>query len=326
MPRRAFISLVLEVSGNVNADAGVGVRIPMKKVVSWNKEIRAFVSPRCIRRAIRNRLAEKGLEIDPLTIAKGQSAEKGQLTDIGDPIRYADDDLFGYLAPVKGKGEIQPARSSAVKVSPLIALHHTEINVEFAGRFPRTDISSEAPEANPVPFEIETAQWLGGMHVIISENVGKFKEDELPSSVLEKIRNREYSNVSSAEKTIELNPEERKRRLKALLEILIKEGWNFPRGSEATSQPKYHYAIVVLSESFVPMPNILRMDEELKLDMSSVEEALRIYNWDKAYLIDYREGKMYSLSKEKPKEEKKMTEGSLDDIVNAVVGFLLPTK
>jgi hypothetical protein len=60
--RRAFLTLVLGVSGNVNADAGVGIRIPMKKVVSWNREVEAFVSPRCIRRGIRGRFAEKGFQ------------------------------------------------------------------------------------------------------------------------------------------------------------------------------------------------------------------------------------------------------------------------
>lgn len=316
MPRRAFLSLVLGVSGNVNADAGVGVRIPMKKVVSWNREIRAFVSPRCIRRAIRTRLAEKGLEIDPLTTARGQ------LTDLGDPIRYADDDLFGYLAPERGRGEVQPARSGPVKVSPLIALHHTEISVEFAGRFPRTDLSGEAPAANPVPFEIETAQWLGSMHVIVSEDVGRFRKDELPASVLEKVERGEYGALKQEADRIELGGEERRRRLRALLEVLIKEGWSFPRGSEATSQPEYHYALVVLSGSFLPMPNVLRMNDELELDVSSLEEALRAYDWSEVFVIDYRRGEIHSLSGGR-REVSKIGEGSLDGVIEAVVDYLL---
>ncbi|MCS7102305.1 MAG: type I-B CRISPR-associated protein Cas7/Cst2/DevR [Candidatus Korarchaeum sp.] len=346
MPRRAFISLVLGVSGNVNADAGVGVRIPMKKVVTWNREIRAFVSPRCIRRAIRTRLAEKGFEIDPL------STEVGQLTDVGDPVRYADDDLFGYLSPKKGKGEVQPARSGPVKVSPLIALHHTEISVEFAGRFPRADVSDEAPDANPVPFEVETARWLGAMHVIVSEDVGRFRLDELPSDVLDRIEKGEYrglvssaggagglegprsevpkkmrkggreDSLPSGEGLKELERGEREKRLRALLEILIKEGWSFPRGSEALSQPEYHYALIVLSESFLPMPNVLTVDSELKLDMNSLEERLKIYDWIKAYVIDYEENKVHILSKN-GHEVRKIEEGPLNDIIRTITDFLL---
>ena len=315
MPRRAFLSLVLGVSGNVNADAGVGIRIPMKKVVSWNKEIRAFVSPRCLRRAIRERLAEKGFEVDPLTTTKGQ------LTDVGDPLRYVDDDLFGYLSPEKGKGEIQPSRSGVVKISPLIALHHTEISVEFAGRFPRTDISEEAPEANPVPFEIETAQWLGGMHVIISENVGRFREDELSKSVLDKVKEG-YKGVKYSGSMVELPVDEKRKRLQALLEILIKEGWSFPRGSEAMSQPEYHYAVIVLSERFVPMPNVLRMNDEMRLDVESIKEVLKIYDWREAYVIDYGRREVHRFNKA-GSEVSGMEEGSLDSVIQAVTDFLL---
>ncbi len=321
MPRRAFLTLVLGVTGNVNADAGVGIRIPMKKVVSWNREVRAFVSPRCIRRGIRTRLAEKGFQIDPQTTEKGD-----QLTDLGDPVKYVDDDLFGYLAPEKGEKEIQPARSGPVKVSPLIALHHTEISVEFAGRFPRTDISAEAKDANPVPFEIETAQWLGGMHVIISEDVGRFRTDELTKTLMEKVKGEYSSKVRSLGDMYQLDDEERTARLRALMEILLREGWTFPRGSEATSHPEYHYAILLLSESFIPMGNVLRMTDDLSLDYERVKESLRVYEWDRAFIIDYREGTVTEISREggEMKEEvKKLSEGALDDVIEAVTGFLL---
>ena len=333
MPRRTFISLVLGVSGNVNADAGVGIRIPMKKIVTWNREIRAFVSPRCIRRAIRTRLAEKGMKVDPLILLKEQ--QKKQLADTGDPFKYVDDDLFGYLSPEKGKGEIQPSRSSPVKISPLIALHHTEISVEFAGRFPRSDISADAPESNPVPFEVETAQWLGGMHVIISEDIGRFRVDELSKKVLDGLEKGEYAGVVKKDGVVMLDLNERKKRLKALLEILIKEGWCFPRGSEATSQPEYHYAIIVMSESFIPMPNVLKMDQKLKLDVNSVKEALKIYNWEKAYIIDYENREIHIFNGKNVKREGSaeraeieaekvdMTEGSLNDVIEALTNFML---
>ncbi|TDA38439.1 MAG: type I-B CRISPR-associated protein Cas7/Cst2/DevR [Thermoproteota archaeon] len=322
MVRRVFLTLVLGVSGNVNADAGVGVRIPMKKVVSWNREVRAFVSPRCIRRGIRGRLFEKGFQIDPQTLGKGQ------LTDIGDPIKYVDDDLFGYLAPEKGEKEIQPSRSAPVKVSPLIALHHTEISVEFAGRFPRTDISSEAPNANPVPFEIETARWLGSMHVIISEDIGRFKKDELSKNLLDKIK-KDYSNLVEEERNYyKLKKDERKKRVRSLLEILLKEGWSFPRGSEAENQPEYNYAILLLSEKFIPTPNVLKMNDDLELDLSATKEVLSLYEWNSAYIVDYKHGSLYILSKKEDKieeESEKLSEKSLNGVIDGATNFLLPT-
>lgn len=318
MPKRVFLSLVVGVSGNVNADAGVGVRIPMKKVVTWNREVRAFVSPRCIRRGIRTRLAEKGFAIDPQTSQKGQ-----QLTDLGDPIKYVDDDLFGYLSPEKGEKKVQPSRAGPVKVSPLIALHHTEISVEFAGRFPRADISPEAERANPVPFEIETANWLGAMHVIISEEVGKFRSDELTRGVLEKIK-KEYSQVVEAYgDSYKLKDEKRKERLRALIEILIKEGWTFPRGSEATNHPEFHYAILVLSENFIPTSNVLRMTDGMELDFEAVKKALELYNWGEAYVIDYKGMRVTKIIKGKGEEVLKLSKEAMDDVIEAVASYLL---
>ncbi|MGC8910416.1 MAG: type I-B CRISPR-associated protein Cas7/Cst2/DevR [Fervidicoccaceae archaeon] len=322
MPKRAFLSLIVEVSGNVNADAGVGVRIPIKKVVTWNREVRAFVSPRCIRRGIRARLAEKNFAIDP------QMIRGDQLADVGDPVKYVDDDLFGYLAPKKGEKEIQPSRTGPVKVSPLIALHHTEISVEFAGRFPRADISSEAIEANPVPFEIETARWLGMMHVIISENIGKFRLDELTEEVANKMKSEYSPNIEVSGDIYELKRDEREKRLKALMEILIKEGWMFPRGSEATDHPEFHYALLILSSNFIPTSNIMRMTQEMELDYEAVKSSLELYNWEKVFIIDYRKMELKELHK-KEKDEgidervEKLSDRALNGVINAVTEFLL---
>jgi len=98
MPNRALISLIIKVSGNVNADIGVGTRIPLKKLITWNQEVKPFVSARCIRRCIREKLYEKGFNIDPLQMI-GQRKEEQQLGDIGNPVKYVDDDIFGFLKP-----------------------------------------------------------------------------------------------------------------------------------------------------------------------------------------------------------------------------------
>lgn len=93
MLNRALISLVLKVSGNVNADIGVGTRIPLKKIITWNHEVKPFVSARCIRtrcirRCIREKLYEKGFSIDPLEMIGLPGRE--QLGDIGDPVKYVE--------------------------------------------------------------------------------------------------------------------------------------------------------------------------------------------------------------------------------------------
>ncbi|RLE79330.1 MAG: type I-B CRISPR-associated protein Cas7/Cst2/DevR [Thermoprotei archaeon] len=280
MPRRAFIASIIKVSGNVNADISVGIRVPMKKIFNWKQEVKAFVSARCIRRCIRERLAEKeGLYIDPLQLV-GAGRER-QLGDIGNPIKYIDDDLFGFLVP-----ERQPRkRSSPVKISPLISLHHTEIKVEFAARFPR-DFLKDYQEGNPVPFEIEVAEWLGRLNVIVSDRIGRFEVSELTEDMWKS------DKVSEVERGVfQLSAKERKRRLRALLEVLLWEGWEFPRGSESPCTPEFYYAVVALTEHFTPIFSYVDVSDD-ELDESKLARISDIYGKliNRMYVIDYRQG------------------------------------
>jgi len=307
MTKRVFASLVLGVTGNVNADAVIGTRITMKKVVTWDQEIRAFVSPRCIRRGIRKALAEyptnPPFQIDP------ELENGGQLGDVGDPIKYVDDDIFGFFAPTKGKGEIQAARASPIKISPLMALHHTEIGVEFGGRFPRKDLYPEAQEGNPAPFEIETAKWVGELQVIATDRIGRIRE----------------KTKSAAEKdgVYELPIEERKRRAEAFFDILLRLGWEFPRGSEAVSVPEFKYAVVAASDHFLPIGNVLRLDENLSLNAESALEALSIYDWEYSFVIDYNGKKVTTKNPQNGKlDEKTLSKEVLRDVIHTLAEYI----
>jgi len=274
VPRRAFISLILRVSGNVNADAGIGTRVPLKKIITWNQEVRPFVSARCIRRAIRERLYEKGFEIDPLQmVGKG---ERQQLGDIGDPVKYVDDDIFGFLLPQ----EPPIRRSSPIKISHLISLRHAEVRVEFAARFPR-DFLPNSIKGYPAPFEVELADWLGKLNVMISDRIGRFSNEELTENAKSNLR-----------ENLELPEDTRKRRLKAFLEILLWEGWIFPRASQSPSVPEFHYAVIALTDKFTPIFGYVDISDRGELDKSLIERMRRTYSQllEKLYILDYKNG------------------------------------
>jgi len=313
-PKRAFVCLLLKVSGNVNADAGVGTRIPLKKIITMNKEIKAFVSSRCIRRGIRKRMYERGLGIDPMFV-KGE-----KLFDAADPIKYADDDLFGYLAP----GEVT-SRNGPIKISPLISLKHTEIKVEFAARFPRSDFISEAQKAYPTPYEIEVAEFIGRLNVIISDQVGKFYEDELIEDVKEKIGKKEgdYGNLSKVGDQYVLPLDKRRERLKVFLEILLREGWEFPRGAQSPNVPEYHYAVIMLTNRFVPMFGYVDITEEGVLDGALLSRMRQQYSglFEKLIVIDYKNGKAKVFGG--GEEEKELTSNTWDEIINEIVGYIV---
>jgi len=317
MPSRALISLVLKVSGNVNADIGVGTRIPLKKIITWNHEVKPFVSARCIRRCIREKLYEKGFPIDPLQII-GAAPEREQLGDIGNPIKYVDDDIFGFLRaqepPIK--------RSSPIKISHLVSLRHAEVKVEFAARFPR-DFLAEYRSGYPAPFEIELAEWLGKLDVIISDRVGRFSDDELTEDLKKQL---------SGQMT--LNKDERKRRLRGFLEVLLWEGWTFPRGAQSPSVPEYYYAIIGLTKRFAPIFGYVDVTEEGKLKEDLVEGMRKLYGWllDKLYILDYKGG-CYTEYTYKPasgkeafteeKSEVSLDSKSISNIINNICSYIL---
>ena len=318
MPRRAFISLILKVSGNVNADIGIGIRVPIKKIITWDRKVKAFVSARCIRRAIRKRLYEKGFKIDPLVVEE-------QLTDVGNPFEYIDDDLFGYLYPKETKPRIGP-----IKLSPLISLRHTEVKVEFAARFPRSFVSG-APEEYPVPFEVEVAEWVGKMNVIVSDRIGVIKKDrELKKSVLDAYSKKKYSDIVESDKDgfIYLKKDVRKKRLLAFLEVLLREGWEFPRGSQSPNVPEYYYAIIATTDRFAPISGFVDITDNNELDESLIERAVSLYGdvLDSLIVLYYRENKY----KWYQKAENKLLlskEGNLSEkiveILNSIVEYIV---
>jgi CRISPR-associated protein Cst2 len=311
MPNRALISLVLKVSGNVNADVGVGTRIPLKKIITWNQEVRPFVSARCVRRCIREKLYEKGFLIDPLQMIGPQGRE--QIGDIGDPVKYVDDDLFGFLKPQE-----QPLRrSSPIKISHLISLRHAEVKVEFAARFPRDFIPGHE-RGYPAPFEIELAEWLGKLNVIISDRVGRFGSDELSEDLKKQLGEGQA-----------LPKEERVKRLSGFLEILLWEGWNFPRGSQSPCVPEFYYAIIGLTKRFAPLFSYIDITEEDKLDENLIENMRKICGQllDKLFILDYRSGRCLQYTYKKGGEEEQtsvsLDSKSMGDIISEICSYII---
>lgn len=314
MPKRVLISLVTRVSGNVNADAGIGTRIPLKKIITWNQEIRPFISARCIRRCIRERLYEKGFPIDPLTMVG--SGARQQLGDIGDPVKYIDDDIFGFLLPQ----EPPIRRSSPIKISHLISLRHTEVKVEFAARFQR-DFLPEYAKGYPAPFEIEIADWLGKLNVIITDRIGRFSEEELSETAKKELGGK-----------FELPQEERKKRLSGFLEILLWEGWEFPRAAQSPSVPEFYYAVIGLTNRFAPIFGYVDVNDKGELDEGLIERLRNIYGQllEELFILDYKSGKYtrYTYVKkeegvEEKQEAKPLDSKSVSEIISGVCKYLI---
>lgn len=290
--KRVLISILARVKGNVNANGTIGSLIEIKKFFTTEGETRVYVSGRCVKYCIKQRLAEKGFPISLLA----RTEERGQriLLPEGNPIKNIDDDLFGYLIPA-----VERKRFAPIKTDGIVALRHCEITRDFAGRFDPTG------KEDTSPFEVEVADFIGQNNWILTENIGRF--------VYQKIRrdNREIETeitqeiINDAKKAgIELNEErldneiivyslpssERKSRLKAFLEVLLKEKYTFPRSATNLHQPQYYYAVILPTERLLPL--FAHIDYEIKngkvvLDLDKIENLGSLLNKEKITIIDF---------------------------------------
>jgi len=260
MSKVVQISILGKISGNVNADEVIGTRVTLKKMYSSNGEVLPFVSARAVKYAIRQALKERGFEIDKF-IENPQAEESLRLSDSGDPLKFVDNDLFGYMV-TRGRGEIARRRQAPIAFSYFKALKDTPTKAEFAARFPREGKEEE----NPVPFEVEVAEFVGRLNCIIYENVGKFNEKE----VEENIKSELEETVKSGKKIYKINDNERTKRVKSFSEILLTPSYVLPRRTNSLNIPEYIAAIVVLSEEG-PLPIFQYLDYNFENNKVNIE-------------------------------------------------------
>ena len=245
--RKIVIGILSRVSGNVNANEVDGDRIRIKKMISTTGEVYPFVSARAIKRGIREKLREHGYSTDPF-----RSGEGNKLADSGDPIIYVDNDIFGYLY-IKGNKQIP--RVAPVSMSPLIALSHTPVKTDFGGRFPQ-----KPGESNPTPFEIEVADFIGLLKVVITERCGMFENSEKTDQKKKWDKYVEERKVEKSGEIYLLPEKERINRVKDFLRILLKEGWAYPRRANNFTIAEHKAAIIYAGEKLYPIWKLINED------------------------------------------------------------------
>lgn len=311
----AQISVIAKISGNVNADEVIGTRVTLKKMYSSTGEVLPYVSARAIKYAIRHALKDMGFEVDPLT-ENPKAMETLRLNDTGDPVKFIDNDLFGYMVTL-GTGKQARRRQAPIALSYLKALRDTPVKAEFAARFPR--IWGKGEEENPVPFEIEVAEFIGKLNCIMYENIGVFDESELQKG--DNLKGMLTSKSVKGRQVFMLDEETRKKRIKAFLQVLLTPSYVLPRRTNSLNIPEYLAALIVLSANGpLPIFQYLSFDfdkNDVCLDslMTMLERKEILESGASFFLIDY--GNRLQLS-----DQKILQKLSVADAINKVVDFL----
>lgn len=305
----AQISVLGRVYGNVNADEVIGQRVTIKKMYSSEGEVYPFVSARAVKRSIREALREKGYEIDPYTL------EARRLVDTGNPERYIDNDLFGFMRAPRGEREVAARRQGAVAISYFKALKDTPIKSELGLRSPRLEKDIESmkkKERALLPFEIEVADFIGRLNCLIYDYLGKYTGTEGGKKV-------QPGKVFAS-------PKERRKRLEDFLDVLLTPKYVLPKRTNSLNILEYYASLVALSDHPRPIYQYLDYlfeDGKIKVDVRKLNlmtSRKEMTDGTRLLVIDYA-GAVPELPKGCPIEIK-----SQKDVVEEIVNHLIPAS
>jgi len=283
--KRVLISILARVKGNVNANGTIAALTEIKKFFTTEGETRVYVSGRCVKYCIKERLAkDKNLPLSPLTRVQRV------LQPAGNPVEYVDDDLFGYLIPGEERKRFAP-----IKTDGIVSLRHCEITRDFGGRFDPTG------QEDPSPFEVEVADFIGQNNWILTENIGRFKREELTDEIIDNaLKENKVVPRESEQGIYYLPPNERKNRVKSFLDVLLKERYTFPRSATGLHQPQYYYAVILFTNRLLPLfahVDYAVKDGRVLLDAKKLKNLLNLLNSDEKIIVIDFEGVLMFFSR-----------------------------
>lgn len=142
------------------ADKDVDNINPIKKVTLDDGTQLPYVSSQALRRALRDRLGEMGKAISQITPGEGKNPPATE----GDPGKYIDDDLFGYM-----NANARSQRTSPVRVESLLALDTYKGDLDYGTNFMGSD---KGGEPNIFETEIHSGLYRGTI-LIELDRIGK---------------------------------------------------------------------------------------------------------------------------------------------------------
>ena len=226
--------------------------VTIKKVTLDNGDQLPYLSSQAVRRALRDKLEELGETISPVaTASEDKGAAKTQL----DPVKYIDDDLFGFMDAAKGKDAEKgkaTVRTSPVRVESLLALTKFHEDLDFGTNYMAKKIGGQP---NIFETEIHSGVYRGTI-LIELDRVGAGE---------------------GFEKAGTLSATERARRVIALLDA-FQTMWSSGRQSRflADISPKFRAAACMRSKNPIFLEAV-KTDRTGQVDVEALQTVLADY-------------------------------------------------
>jgi len=240
---------------------------PLKKVTMDNGEELPYVSSQAIRRALRDKIEELGQELSPVG---SSSTDKGAPKTALDPIKYIDDDLFGYMdakAGADGEAGTSNVRTSPVRVESLISLATYKGDLDYATNFMGKKIG-----LNPNIFETEIHSGVYRGSILIElDRVGR-------ENIV--IENKEKSKVISRSLEVKelVSNDIKAKRVITFIDAL-QMLWSSGRQSRflADISPKFVAAAIMKSKNPIFLESV-NLDKNGQVDLEKLNSVIDDYD------------------------------------------------
>jgi CRISPR-associated protein Cst2 len=238
---------------------------PIKKVTLQSGEELPYVSSQAIRRALRDKIEELGHALSPV----GESStSKGAPKTALDPIKYIDDDLFGYMDAQAGKdggAGTSNVRTSPVRVESLLALATYKGDLDYATNFMGKKIG-----LNPNIFETEIHSGVyRGTILIELDRIGREFE------IVEETNGKTTTRSLQTKELV--SNEEKAKRVHALIDAL-QMLWSSGRQSRflADISPKFFAAALMKSKNPIFLEAV-NLNESGQIDTKGIKSVVNDY-------------------------------------------------
>ena len=280
------VTLTKVEGANLNSNGTEGVIAVLKKVrdpVDGREYVR--VSGQSVKYHLRQILKELGWELSPVVPKSGEKS-KEVIVSAGEPHKYIDDDLFGYMIAKKVDGKNATLRRTAVvRTNGMISLFPYTEDRDFGVRYDPTGDNHNIYET-----EITTNVMRGNFFIEL-DRLGVFKEGlEVPK--LEGLEVKKVRDATGKEVTLySLAKPEREKRLKAILEAIMTYHGGAKLSNFFTKVYPEIMLVALLRRKIPVVGDSLRVKEgyvdgKLVLDVERLKETVETFadNIEKLYL------------------------------------------
>lgn len=307
-----------------NAGLGAGERtenIIRVKTIERGRNVYPYVSGQALRYWWRSTLESKfGWNLSPL------EREEKIVYSEANPLKYPDDDVFGYMRAPKGRGSETVTRLSPLKVSPLISV---------IPQTPTQDFGTAARhEGDPVPYEHEFySTVLKGIFSLDIERVGIFTSENRTgykniTSTLEEELQKSNATEDNGKWVLPID-DRKKRAIETIKALPYLFGGAMSARHLTDVTPKLLVLATINGGNHIFMNIAKEVDREATISLEALEEVAKDYSKNlltsiyvgrrKGFMDELGEGIQELVERHGKGKRKLFIYGSINETVDAFV-------